>query len=247
MIKPLRPPRWSTALVILCSCLHWPAMLQAGALPSFPVLNTTFEGQPLGPIGTGAPGQPVSVDSVIAATVVEQTFPALRGVNRALEIDHDATSIAGFAVFEFPGDAELGDGNVVVEVALFQPTGARFLLYIRENNGAAADWGSLTIAESGNLNWSDSVTTLANLGTYNDGETLDLALNFDLDARTVEIFVDGALVRSASPTYGGPLGIGSVRLGIDRSTTGPTYVDNLRVTYYPPITLFSDGFETPPP
>ena len=246
MIKPLSPPRWSTALVILCSCLHWPAMAQAGALPSFPLLNTTFEGQPLGPIGTGAPGQPVSVDSVIAATVVEQTFPALRGVNRALEIDHDATSIAGFAVFEFPGDAELGDGNVVVEVALFQPIGARFLLYIRENNGAAADWGSLSIAESGNLNWSDSVTASANLGTYNDGETLDLALNFDLDARTVEIIVDGVLVRPASPTYGGPLGIGSILLGIDRSTTGPTYVDNLRVTYYPPITLFSDGFETPP-
>lgn len=246
MIMPIRALRWCASLIAICAFLPGPERAHAGALPSFTLLNTTFEGQSLGPIGTGGPGQPVSVSSVITATVVEQTFPALRGINRALEIGHDASSVAGFAVFEFPGDAEPGDGNVVVEVALFQPIGARFLLYIRENNGAAADWGSLSIAESGNLNWSDSVTASANLGTYNDGETLDLALNFDLDARTVEIIVDGVLVRPASPTYGGPLGIGSVRLGIDRSTTGPTYVDNLRVTYYPPITLFSDGFETPP-
>lgn len=67
---------------------------------------------------------------MITATVVEQTFPALRGINRALEIGHDASSVAGFAVFEFPGDAEPGDGNVVVEAAIFQPFGARFLLYV---------------------------------------------------------------------------------------------------------------------
>lgn len=247
MIKPLRPPRWSTALVVLCSGLHWPAMLQAGALPSFTLLNTTFEGQSLGPIGTGGPGQPVSVSSVITATVVEQTFPALRGMNRALEIGHDASSSAGFAVFEFPGDAEPGDGNVLVEADIFQPFGARFLLYVRENGGSAASWGSLTIADDGTLGWSDASTASVSLGTYNAGETLDLTLNFDLDARTVEIFVDGVLVRPASPTYGGPLGIGSILLGIDRSTIAPTHVDNLRVTYYPPIELFGDGFETPTP
>lgn len=247
MIKPLRAPQWSTALLVLCASLHWSAPVRAGTLPSFTLLNTTFEGQSLGPIGTGGPGQPVSVSSVITATVVEQTFPVLRGMNRALEIGHDASSSAGFAVFEFPGDAEPGDGNVVVEAAIFQPFGARFLLYVRENGGAAANWGSLTIADDGTLGWSDASTASASLGTYNDGETLDLALNFDLDARTVEIFVDGVLVRPASPTYGGPLGIGSILLGIDRSTIAPTHVDNLRVTYYPPIELFGDGFETPTP
>ncbi len=247
MIMPNRALRWCASLIAICACLPGPEGAHAGALPSFTLLNTTFESQSLGPIGTGGPGQPVSVSSVITATVVEQTFPALRGINRALEIGHDASSVAGFAVFEFPGDAEPGDGNVVVEAAIFQPFGARFLLYVRENGGAAANWGSLTISEAGNLVWNDASTASTSLGSYTDGETLDLALNFDLDARTVEIILDGVIVRPASPTYSGALGVGAVYLGVDRTTTGPTYVDNLRVTYFPPVDLFADGFETPAP
>ena len=146
-------------------------------------------------------------------------------------------------MFQFPDDAEPRDGDVIVEASIFQPVGARFVLYVRENNRAAANWGSLIITDTGNLGWNDDHTASASLGVYNDGETLDVALHFDLDARTVEVFLNGVSVRPESPTYSGASGIGAVYVGVDRATTGPTYVDNLRVTYFPPVDVFNDGFE----
>jgi hypothetical protein len=187
------------------------------------------------PIGQGGPdvGEPIEVyTSTISAIVREGPMGS-----PSLEIRDTADFGSGFAIFEFLGGAELTTGIVNVSADLwFHEIGAgnRFLFYVRERETASERFGDLRFHQDGSITLIDEQGYVGAIGNYEVGRRFRVITEFDMDAGTYDVWLDGVLAVNGRAHGIAGRGIGSVILGCDHDEDleGFFNVDALNVTDY---------------
>lgn len=191
------------------------------------------------PIGTGGAsvGEPVAVQTEgISATV--RTGPM---ESPSLEIQ-DASSDDGgpsFARFDLLGGAELASGTVVVAADLWFETvadAADCTLRIYEQGTTEQHrFGELVFTAAGSVyfHYGDA-SSAGEIGQVAAGRRYRVILAFDMDTRTVDIWLDGSRVVQGLALGVTEEGIGSIFVGApgDPDESGRFYIDALTVTDY---------------
>lgn len=191
------------------------------------ILDCDFEDQPLDQlIGTGgaAAHQPVDLGG-IAATV--RTSPT---GGQALEIVDDADFGALTVRFEFLESAEITTGVLTLNALLHFVDDNRYLVYVREQAGAAHSFLNLAFGDGGIVSQGDADDG-GNfpVGTYTLGEDLPLTITLDLDAGTCAVSLDGVEIVPAESTGVTGAGVGSILFGFDHDPDliGDYYIQSL--------------------
>lgn len=192
------------------------------------------------PIGLGGAevGEPTYLSSVSA--MVRDSPMA----SSALEFQDIVTSGTGFARFDFLDLAEVTSGVVRITCELWFAEFEDFTFDIRESGSASRTFATLKFQSSSTIRWGDFDTPGNNpIGTYEIGRPLQLRFEYDMDAGTYELELDGELLLE-DETHGiTDRGVGSVSMGCDNDADllGALYVDNL---YVVTPHVFADGFES---
>ena len=209
------------------------------------LLQADFDDKPVGEtIGTGGPevGEPVLVDADVSA-VVEQA-----GVNdnHVLALEADSLSTASGVRFELLGGIGLEHGPAAFRAALVFPDLCGFNLYVREPGSSAQSFTTIQFNPSGSIVASDAAGVAGQIGTYSAGQVLRLSIEFDLDAGTYDVLLNGNLLLDDRAHGVVGYGVGRFMMKFEYAQP-PTRVllDNIRVEAPPPDRLFDDGFEQP--
>lgn len=177
------------------------------------ILDGDFEDQPLDQvIGTGgaAAHQPVDLDGIDAFVRTSPTG------GQALEIV-DAFDFGARTVrFEFLESAEITTGVLTLNAVLHFVDDNRYVVYVREQAGAAQSFLDLVFAEGGAVLHSDADDIgYSAVGSYTLDEDLLLTITLDLDAGTSAVSLDGVEILSAEATGVTGAGVGSILFGFD--------------------------------
>jgi hypothetical protein len=222
--------------------------LTAGPLVAQTIyLQADFDAEPVDqPIGTGGPemGQPIEVDTAyIIATVRDAPLPS-----PCLEIRDNHDFSAGSVVFEFIDRVEITAGIVAISFSLWFPEiapGHSFYVAVREQEGAARKFTNLDFWDNGLLSHEDANSTSWEFPPYDTERALPVAVVFDMDAGTVDVWMDGQLVLEDEDHGVTDRGVGSVRFGCthDQDLEGRFYVDDILVadSYTSPVAAASWG------
>ncbi|MDO9694919.1 MAG: hypothetical protein Q7W56_09310 [Candidatus Latescibacteria bacterium] len=214
------------------------ALAAAPAL-SATLLSADFTGMiPGQPVGTGGPavGEPVSTENCIA-TIRDAPFPST-----CLEIDDETDFGTGGVTFEFLEDAEVIAGSVEISAKLWFAEDNQYYFYVRENGGAASSFITMYMQEGGAVLVNDAAGSVGVIGQFTTGRAIELRLVFNQDARTYDLWWDGAQVLNDRAHGVADRGVGSVLMGIDHDADldGLFLVDDLLVQSGP-ITAGEDG------
>ncbi len=234
-----------TVSSLLLLCLLGGCLLCGTASAGQVYLWADFNDKPINsPIGTkgASEGEPVEVYSGIIATVRAGPMPT-----PSLELQDDSGATTGLVAFEFLGSAELTTETVAVSADLWfheLSPGYDFLLYVREQGGAAKSFANVSFNSSGEVFFSDATTPYTKLiGEYPLDRVFPIKIVFDMEAGTTDVWLDGRLVL-ADDTHGiTDRGIGSVYFGCDYDAAldGSFYVDNISVVQQPrPVPCIRD-------
>ncbi len=197
-------------------------------------LEAAFNDKTIGaPIGTGGPavGEPVVVSTTITAIVTESPM-----LSPSLQIADNSETTAGSARFEFLESAEITTGTVVVAADLWFEEiseGSYYYLYVRERSGSSAKFASLVFEPDGLVYLGDAAGGHGSIGSYEAGSLYRIIINFDMDAETYDVYLDGSLVRDDQPhSVVGDYGVGAVLVGCreDADLDGTFNIDALTVT-----------------
>lgn len=206
------------------------------------VLDANFDGKTVDqPIGTGgaALGEPTDVSTGITAIV--RSAPL--GSN-SLEITDASSFSAGAVAFDFLELAEVTGGVVRITCVLWFDQLDQFELGVRESQGFTQRFVTLSFVDNGLVLYRDGDSTAyVPVGNYITGQALSLLLEYDLDAGTYDVELDGTPLLD-DEVYGvAARGIGRVFIGTgaDADLVGTVYVDDLRVEVNP---IFADDFES---
>ncbi|MDM7913932.1 MAG: hypothetical protein ACE15D_03390 [Candidatus Eisenbacteria bacterium] len=196
-------------------------------------LYADFNDQPLDqPIGTGGPelGQPIEVDPFISTAVREDPMGSA-----SLEIRDADDYSAGSVCFELLDGAELSSGRVVIAADLwFQALadGYSFFFGVREHGGNAQTFASLNFVYEGSITLRDKQGPAGMIGRYEIGRRTHLVLDYDLDAGTYSVMVDGSVLVADRAHGVTGRGIGRLLIGCnnDSDLDGVFNVDLITVT-----------------
>ncbi len=164
--------------------------------------------------------------------------------SNSLEIQDIVDFGSGSVRFQFLGDAEITSGLVRITCDLWFIDEESFSFGVREEGGSSKSFVTIRFTSSGFVNFVDADTSGLNvIGDYEAGRALPLVLEFDLDAGTYDLVLDGEMLLDDEPHGVTGRGIGAVYLGPNSDATldGTLHLDNLRVEV-PPV--FADGFES---
>lgn len=234
---PMRMCR--VALVLLALSV---SPVEAGTSPALILLAAPFNEQPLNQqIGTGgaALGQPVEISGGLQAFVV----PAGVFTTPALRIRPVESGGARFVRFELLGSEEVVDGEVRFGFALRPTVLDRFLVYVREPDGATRDFLSMTLMASGQISVSDQSGNSAVIGSYVPGVRNDFEIRFRMSGGRYDIYRNGVPLALDRVHGISDRGVGALLLGTDPSSSVGTdwFVDD--VYAYRPDQMYADGFE----
>lgn len=209
------------------------------------VLAADFENQGLNqPIGVGgaALGQPVFVPAQLSAIIREGAMPtrslALAWADGGLPVTHTIK-------FEFLDDLEFTNGELVIEFDIQPEIMSRYVVGLREHDGASRNFGTIVLQDNGDIRAGDSSTVLADV-TYSAGEVLSVRWVHDLSARSHSLQIKGVEVLSQRPHLFSDRGIGRMLFSLQANTPDDSvlHIDNIRVTW--PGKIFSDRFSMDP-
>lgn len=219
------------------------APVHSGSNPDIILLAVPFNDRPLNAqIGTGGAslGKPVSIGASLQAVVV----PADLFATPHLRLTPLATGAARFARFELLDTEEITAGEVRIGFVLRPAQVDRFLLAVRENDGAAKSFLSMTLTSGGSIGVSDAANPANTaIATYAAGSLLAFEFRFFTDSARYDIYLNG--VRIAADRNHGitDRGVGALLLGSDSATTigSNWFIDDIYV--YRPDQLHQSGFE----
>lgn len=214
------------------------ALTTAGAAATPMPLEAHFNDKPVdAAIGTGGPvlGEPISVPSLLSAVVVASPMatPALRLRQTALGATRGAT-------FEFLDSEEITSGELWITLTVRAAARDVFHIYVREQGGAAQTFASISFVASGAIRVSSSGSADQSFAAYQAGIDQRLALRFDMDTATYDIYLNDVL-EVANRFHGiTTRGIGRVIVSVGASTVSDLFVDDIRVFR---DSVFRDGFD----
>jgi hypothetical protein len=187
------------------------------------------------PIGTGGAsvGEPVEVSPSITAIVRAEPM-----ATPSLEIQDNHDYSAGSARFEFLASAEITAGVFAISTDMWfheLSPGFDFFIYIREQGSSANKFGDLRFTPSGSVTLYDSNGYYGNIGTYEIGRVYPVKYEFDMDAGTYDVYLDGVLVVDDRAHGVVDRGVGAVLFGCghDSDYDGYFNVDNIFVREIP--------------
>lgn len=194
-------------------------------------------GDPLGQGGAQA-GEPTDLSS-LDGVIVEQT-PG----NNFLRVNNNSSNtFASSLRWDLLDNAEISSGQVQISFR-FKPLALeRYNLGVRESGGSARTFLQITFSTDGTFSASDAagIIPLTN-ATYAANTELAFVIDFDMDARTSEMTVNGL------PVFSGRLhgildrGVGRVLTGYSSSNAGNSFeLDDLTVNGEVPLPLVLDA------
>ena len=211
----------------------------ASPLPLETLDSFDFEDQDLGAIGYGGAeeGQPQSRSSTdVTATVIDDG-----GGGQALEVDNAGTS-SEWLVFQWTDNQNLNSGLVQMRFTLTLPTLDKYRINVRRAGGAADNYATLLLDQFGNIRISRASGTVT-LDSYSAGDTLDFVLDFNMEADTLRIRINGTVAEdytAYSPTSG--LGIGRIMFGWSIGSNGDRFeLDDVEVRQLAPLLNILDA------
>ncbi len=190
-------------------------------------------GQPI-PWGGAAAGEPVAIypNQHVAAIVRDRPFPT-----PCLAISDTAdVYVVDVVKFELLDGAEITHGIARVDMDLWIEQDNRFRVDVREHGGATYIFCEIALYDGLiHVTWEDAGHWV--IGSYRTGEPFHLRLQWDMDAMTFTVKVDGSVLVDHVPLPPTSLGVGSVLVGseADHDATGTIYLDNLTVWQDPPV------------
>lgn len=239
-------------LFFLCLML-WPLadMRQALAESERVVLFAGFDDKTPGqPIGTGgaAVGEPIQVplSQVLEAQVVQAG-----GDNNALRLTRLSMTGGVYVRFQFLDNIEIRRGVVTISLELRPRARSSHAVVIREAQSSTGIFLTLVLGADGSISARDAASggnyhAVAE-DAYDAGETIEITLQFDMDARTGSAWVStlrDPLYLDRAHGVAAARGVGSVLIGFPvGGNEEPFQVDNLIVMHRQPSEVFTDGFE----
>jgi hypothetical protein len=186
------------------------------------------------PIGAGGAsvGEPTEVDNTIFAVVRDGPMGS-----PSLEIQ-DNHLWAGGASFQLLGQAEVTTGILDIAADLWFDTladGANCAIKICEQGTFQSRFSDLAFFANGSVELTYGESSSAGIiGQFVAGRVFRVILEFDMDAGTVDVWLDGVKVVDDLVHGVTDRGIGGVRFCalFDEDFNGHFYVDNIKVTDY---------------
>ncbi|MGB0134898.1 hypothetical protein [Dokdonella sp.] len=206
--------------------------------------NNKTPGQPLG-TGGAALGEPADLEQL--DTRIVESSP---GENYLQVSTVASPNIARHLHWTLEDDAELSEGLVSVSLDFTPSVRDSYSFGIRERDGAAREFMSLSFNADGRLYALDAAGLIGEFfDVYNGGDTLEIEMLFDMDARTSSLSINGTSLFSARAHGVSDRGIGTVLTGFSSSTSGSLFaLDNLLVLASAPLPLVLDtDFNNQPP
>jgi hypothetical protein len=216
--------------------LAWAAVIGLTGLPVAAqeiYLQADFDEKPVDQsIGTGGPevNEPVEVDTLFIDAIVRETpFPT-----PALQITDDDDFSAGSVDFQFLDDAEITTGRLVICLDVWVPelpTQASHFVYVREHGSAGNTFANVKFTSDGLVTLYDEGGAVGSIGSYETDSPTRLCLEYDLDASSYDVWLDGEAVHTGEPYELPGAGIGSLLIGVgnDPDTGDSFFIDNLFV------------------
>ena len=224
-------------LVLICG------PVRGGSNPDIILLAATFNDRPLNAqIGTGGAsvGEPVSIAAELQAFVV----PAGLFASPFLRLTPMTAGGARYARFEFLDRVEISAGEVRLGFILRPAQVDRFSVLVRENDGAAKSFLSMTLTSGGSIAISDAADPAgALIGSYVAGNLLAFEFRFRMDSGRYDVYLNGVRV-AADRSHGiTDRGVGALLLGSDSGSTAGSnwFIDDVYV--YRPDALYANGFQ----
>jgi len=186
------------------------------------------------PIGMGGAevGEPVSKDNAVTATVREGPL-----ATPCLEIA-DALEGNGYVRFELLGETELTTGKVYLSADLwFESLADAFecTIMVKDEEPPSVRFAELGIEADGRiyLHYGQS-SNAGTIGQVATGRLFRVIFEFDMDAGTFNVWLDGELAVSGLEHEITEAGVGSFLFGChwDEDAEGSYYVDAVVVTDY---------------
>jgi hypothetical protein len=199
-------------------------------------LEATFDDKPVDqPIGTGGPsvGEPIGVtEGYITAMVRQGPTPS-----RCIEIQDANDYGAGAVTFEFLGSQEITSGFLSIAFDLWFHQigeGHSFFVSVREQGSSAKSFANVDFVSDGNVVLTDAAHGGSVIGTYVTGKVFPVVLNYNMEAGTYDVWLDGLQVVFNQSHGVTDRGIGRVHVGCthDPDLDGVLSLDRVRVTDY---------------
>jgi hypothetical protein len=187
------------------------------------------------PIGEGGPevGEPVEVYTTTISAIVRQEPMG----SPSLEIRDISSFGAGFVVFELLDGAELTSGTVSVSADFWfqnQTSSSRFLFQIRERGSTEMKFADLRFNPTSSVDLVDAQGYAGIIGHYETDRRYRVVLEYDMDAGTYDVWLDGERALNDRAHGVAERGIGWVIFGCfdDDDQEGLFNIDAVSVTDY---------------
>lgn len=223
-----------TGLVSLPVCLIALILLAGTSMAEQVYLEANFNDKMIDdPIGTGGAdlGEPVDVDTDHLSAIVRDGPMG----SPSLEIADAGDFTTGYVDFEFIGNQEITTGLVYIAADLWFDTaldGEEAKVRVYEQGSRSNRFTEMGFQTDGDVWLHYGASSNAGIiGTFTTGEPFRVIQEFDMDAGTFSVWLDGELVLEDLVHGVTGDGVGSVIFGVhyDEDTDGHYYVDAIKV------------------
>jgi hypothetical protein len=236
-------------LSISCRMLTLLALVGIAAVPAHAgvpvgtaiVLEANFDNRlPGATLGAGgaAAGEPADLSALDG--VILQASPG----DNYLRVSNNTGNTTGRSLrWEFLNDLEITEGKVLIRLSLTPSSLDRYSFGVRENGGSSRTFLGVTFATNGTFSASDAagVITVTN-NAYGAGTELAVVIEFDMDARTSQMTVNGLPVFAGRSHGILDRGVGRVLTGYSSSHSAtPFDLDDFSVEADVPLALVLDA------
>lgn len=218
-------------------------LVAAPFLPLYANMDSKTVGMPIG-TGGAALGEPTALAGL--TTLVTQTVP---GQNR-LQVSNDlSSSSARRTRWQLAGNANVNQGVLIWSFDFTPSALDKYSFLVREANTSTAEFVSMSLNAAGNFSALDQHGSIVVAPlTYAANVPMHVVLQFDMDAGTADVLINGSFLYSARLHGVSGIGAGALSIGYSSGSAGKTFVlDNVQAIHEQrhPIALDAD-LETRP-
>jgi hypothetical protein len=226
----MKNPAGYLLMALVLGCLLLPDAARAETIYLKADFNDKTPDQVIG-TGGAAVGEPIWVDAH-AGGYVRQWLPG----DPLLEISDGSTTQYGNVWFRFLGDAAIDSGILVVTftISIFD-TGGGSPHIIAIKGGEGFVFAELQFMQNFDIRLADQDGAVGVIGSYNMSTDIPVAVAFDLNAGTYDVWLSGQEVHSDEPIAFSGHAINQVvfSVGQDEDLVGKFFIDDVFVTDNP--------------
>ena len=175
-------------------------------------------------------GEPFAYSGGLVAEIVNvggMPDPALRFASEIVPLAQEQTLQWGFR-----DNLVIDSGTLNITMRLQMENEDDLQLRVRDAGGSVGNFSTLTFTAAGDILAGDAAGNIGMVGSFSNGQYLDIDYGFDLDTGLVSLWLDGSEVISSRSFGVGGMGIGQLVFAITPATNSgsATIIDDLLVT-----------------